>query len=203
MKLGAKEVIFVGSRGEDDSGNTTRGGGLGTSLGVDPTNLFGQVVAGVDGLNGSIVNVDGVDVSVGVAATASTVSLSHITTSSTGGKWSVGALSGGGQKKKSKAFTQPLWIARKSPSNASDEGEDGSSFRNIMYMMMMQHKSNSKQRERKYQLHQEDMAITCKETHDRRQMMNLLLMKMLNRNGRGGAATSHLVPAPRTLRIQI
>ncbi len=130
-------------RGEDDAGNTARGGGLGTSLGVDLTNLFGQVVAGVDGLNGSIVNVDGADVSVGVAATASTVSLRHIMTSSGGGKWLLGALSGGGQKKKSKAFTHPLRIPRKSPSNASDNGEDGSSFGNIMYMMMMQHKSNS------------------------------------------------------------
>jgi hypothetical protein len=43
---------FVGGRVEDDAGNTSRGGGLGTSLGVDTTNLFGQVVAGVDGLNG-------------------------------------------------------------------------------------------------------------------------------------------------------
>ncbi len=149
----------MGDRGENDAKNTARGGGLGTSLGVDPTNLFGQVVAGVDDLNGLIVNVDGADVSVGVAATVSTASSSRITISSSGGKWSLGALLGGGQKKKSKAFTQPLRIARKSPSNASDEGEDGSSFRNIMYMMMMQHKSDSEQREWEYQLRWEEMAI--------------------------------------------
>jgi hypothetical protein len=72
VKWGGEEIDFVGGRGEDDAGNSARGGGLGTSLGVDPMNLFGQVVAGVDGLNGLVVNVDGADVSVGVAATAST-----------------------------------------------------------------------------------------------------------------------------------
>ena len=59
---------------------------------------------------------------------------------------------GGRPKKKSKAFTQPLRIAKKSSSNAGDEGDEGSSFGNIMYMMMMQHKSGSEQREREYQL---------------------------------------------------
>jgi hypothetical protein len=112
-EVGGKGGDFVGGRGEDVAGNTAHGGGLGSSLGVDPTNLFGQVVAGVDGLNGSIANVDGMDVSIGVAATASTASSSHITTSSGGGKWASDALLGGGQKKKSKAFTQPLWITRK------------------------------------------------------------------------------------------
>ncbi len=87
-----------------------------------------------------IVNVDGADVSIVVAATVSTASSSHIMTSRGQGKRSMGALLGGGHKKNSKAFTQPLRITRKSPSNASDEGEDGSSFGNIMYMMMMQHK---------------------------------------------------------------
>ncbi len=39
-EVGGKGGDFVGDRGEDDAGNTTRCGGLGTSLGVDPTNLF-------------------------------------------------------------------------------------------------------------------------------------------------------------------
>ncbi len=104
-------------------------------------------------------------------------------------------------KKKSKAFTQPLRITRKSSLNVGDEGDE-SSFGNIMYMMMMQRNSNSEQREREYQLCWEEMAIAHEEAHDQRQMMNLLFMQMLNRN-RGGAATSHLVPAPRTLRIYI
>jgi hypothetical protein len=47
------------------------------------------------------------------------------------------------------------------------------------------------------------MTSTVEEDWDLRQMMNLLFMQMLNRNGGGGAATSHLVPAPRTLRIYI
>jgi hypothetical protein len=98
------------------------------------------VVTGVDGMNGLFVNVDGVDESVLVAATASTASSSRITTSSGGGKWSLGASMGGGEKKKSKAFRQQLRIARKSPSNACDEGEDGYSFGNMMYMMMMQNR---------------------------------------------------------------
>jgi hypothetical protein len=144
------------------------------------------VVAGVDDLNGLIVNDDGADVSIGVAATTSTASLSRIATSSSGGKRSSGALLGGGQKKKSKAFTQPLRIARKSPLNAGDEGEDGSSFGNIVYMMMMQHKSDSEQRGRWHQLRWEEMAIACEEACDQRQIMNLLFMQMLNRNRGGG-----------------
>jgi hypothetical protein len=40
-------------------------------------------------------------------------------------------------------------------------------------MMMMQHKSNSEQREQEYQLHWEEMAIAREEACDQRQMMNL------------------------------
>jgi hypothetical protein len=155
------------------------------------------VVAGVEGTNGLFVNVDGADEPAGVAATTSTASSSHITTSSGGGKWSLGASMGGGQKQKSKAFTQPLWITGKSPSNASDEGEDGYSFGNMMYMMMMknridnerreqQHKSNSEQREWEYQLCWEEMATAHEEACDQRQVMNLMFMQMLNKNGDGG-----------------
>ncbi len=53
-------------------------------------------------------------------------------------------------------------------------------------MMMMQHKSNSEQREWEYQLRQEEMAIARDEACDQRQMMNLLFMQMLNRNGGEG-----------------
>jgi hypothetical protein len=101
-QVGGKGGDFVSGRGEDDTGNTGCGGKLGTSLGVDPSNLFGQVVAGVDGLNGLIFNVDEADLSVRVAATASTASMSCIMTSSSGGKWSLGALSGGGKTKKAR-----------------------------------------------------------------------------------------------------
>jgi hypothetical protein len=73
---------------------------------------------------------------------------------------------GGRQIKKSKAFIQPMRITRKSSSNASDEGDEGSSFGNIMYMMMMQHKSDSKQREWEYQLHWEEIGSSRPETND-------------------------------------
>jgi hypothetical protein len=55
-----------------------------------------------------------------------------------------------------------------------------------MYMMMMQHLSDSEQREQEYQLRWEEMVIACEEARDQRQMMNLLFMQMLNRNGGGG-----------------
>ncbi len=57
------------------------------------------MVAGVEGTNGSFVNVDGADESVGVAATVSTASSSRTTISSGGGKRSSGASTGGGLKK--------------------------------------------------------------------------------------------------------
>ncbi len=183
--VGGKGDDFDNSGGEDDTGTTAHGGGGRTSLGVDPTKLFGEVVAGVEGMNGSFVDVDRADKSVGVAATASTASSSHITTSSSGGKRLTGASMRGGQKKKNKAFTQPLRILRKSPSNDSDEGEYGYSFGNMMCMMMMQncmdnewreqqHKSDSEQREWEYQLRWEEMAIVREEARDQRQMMNLM-----------------------------
>jgi hypothetical protein len=213
VKWGANDVILRAAQGGDYAGDTACDGGHRTSLGVDPTNLFGGVVAGVEGTDGLFATVDGPDESSGVAATASTASTGCTMISSGGGKWSSGASTGGGQKKKSKAFAQPLRIVRKSPSNAGDEGEDGYSFGNMMYMMMMQnqmdnkrreqqHKSNSEQRGCEYQLHWEEMAIAHKEACDQRQMMNLMFMQMLSRPG-GRTATCHLVPAPRTLRIKV
>ncbi len=209
--MGGERGDFEGSRGEDDARNTSRDGGCGTSLGVDTTNLFGEVVAGVEGMNGLFVNVDGADESVGVAATTRNASSSRTTISSGRGKWSLGASMGGRQKKKSKAFSQPLRIARKSPSNASDEGEDGYSFGNMMYMTMMQnrmdnerreqqHKSDSEQRERKYQVLWEEMAIAREEARDQRQMINIMFMQMLNRNGGGD---SNLPPSPSFINIRI
>ncbi len=65
-----------------------------------------------------------------------------------------------------------------------------------MYMMMIQHKSDSEQREREYQLHQEEMAIACEEARDQRQMMNLLFMQMLNKNV-GGDNNQPPSPSPK------
>jgi hypothetical protein len=113
--------------------------GDGTSLGVDPTNLFGDVVD-VEGVNGALFGDDaGADEPVAVAATVSTAASSSTMSTNSGGKRSSGASAGGGGKqKKTKAFTQPLRIPRKSPSNTCDDGEDGYSFGNMMYMMMIQ-----------------------------------------------------------------
>jgi hypothetical protein len=86
-----------------------------TSLGVDSTNLFGDVVD-VEGVNGALFGNDaGMDEPVAVAATVSTAASSSTMSTNSGGKWSSGATAGvGGKKKKNKAFTQPLHIPRKS-----------------------------------------------------------------------------------------
>jgi hypothetical protein len=63
-------------------------------------------------------------------------------------------------------------------------------------MMMMQHKSDSEQREWEYQLCWEEMAIAHEEACDQRQMMNLLFMQMLNRN-RGGDSNQPPSPSPK------
>jgi hypothetical protein len=97
-------------------------------------------VVDVKGVNGVSFGDDaGAEEPVAVAATASTAASSCTMSGSSGGKWSSGASAGGGEKQKNtKAFTQPLRISRKSPSNTSDDGEDGYYFGNVMYMMMMQ-----------------------------------------------------------------
>ena len=94
-----------------------------------------------------------------------------------------------------KVFAQPLHIPWKSPSNASDDGEEsGWSFGNMMHMMMMQnrmdnerreqqYKNESEQREREYQLRREELAIARDEAWEQRQLTNLLFMSMLNKNG--------------------
>ncbi len=226
---GSKDSIF-GVRSDDEGeGGKQEGGGGGdgdeddeldfdnsnigcdqggrTSLGVDPTNLFGDVVD-VKGVNGALFGDDaGADEPVAVAATASTAATSSTMSTNSGGKRSSGASGGGGGKQqKTKAFTQPLRIPRKSPSNTSDDGEDGYSFGNMMYMMMMQSrmdnerkgqqfKSESEQRKREYQLCWEEMAIARKESHEQRQLMNLMFMSMLNKNG-GGNSNPPPSPSP-------
>jgi hypothetical protein len=139
---------------------------------VDPSNLFGNEFEDVD---------SGVETT--ATATASTAA-SSCTMSSHGGK-DQAHQQGWGRKR----------IPRKSPSsNASDEGEEGNSFRNMMYMLMMQsrmdnerreqhYKNESKQRECEYQLRREEMAMTREEARDQKQMMNLTFMAMLTKNG--------------------
>ena len=113
---------------------------------------------------------------------------------------------GGGKQQKTKAFTQPLHIPRMSPSNANDDCEEsGWSFGNMMHMMMMQnrmdnerreqqYKIESEQREREYQLRQEELAIARKEAREQRQLINLMFMSMLNKNG--GQKSNPIPPSP-------
>ncbi len=149
----------------------------------------------VEGMNDASFGDDaGADEPVAVAATASTAASSCTMSTSSSGKGSLGAsLGGGGTQKKTKAFTQPLHIPKKSSSNTSDDGEDGYSVGNMMYMMMMQSrmdnerreqqfKSESEQREREYQLCWEEMVIAREEACEQRQPMNLMFMSMLNIN---------------------
>ncbi len=45
-EVGGRGGGFMGGRGEDVAGNTARGGGIETSLGVVPTNIFPQYLLG-------------------------------------------------------------------------------------------------------------------------------------------------------------
>ena len=126
-------------------------------------------------------------------------SITGMATSGGGGKRAGEPTGGGGTKKKSSAFQKPLRIPRRSPSSsvASDDGEgggDGWSFGNMMHMMMMQNRMDNEQREqqrridseqrdREYQLRRDEMAMAREETREQRQLMNLMLMSMLRKDG--------------------
>ena len=71
-----------------------------------------------------------------------------------------------------------------------------------MSMMMMQKRFDNEQKERQYQKESElrerefqlcceEMAIVCEEVCVQRQMMNVMLMTMLNKNGGRTTATHH------------
>ena len=74
----------------------------------------------------------------------------------------------------------------------------------MMHMMMVQsrmdnewreqqYKIESEQREQEYQLHWEELAIAHDEAREQRQLMNLLFMSMLNKNG---GSNSNPPPSP-------
>jgi len=121
---------------------------------------------------------------------------------------------GGGGQKRGRALTQPFKTPRKSPNNNrdNDDEESGFTFQNMMGMMMMQsqaesqqrdreyqlrreekqqreqqNKIDAEQRDREYQLRREEMAIAREDARAQRQLMNVMLMAMLNRNGGGGS----------------
>ncbi len=101
----------------------------------------------------------------------------------------------GGQKISRAFATMPFKTSRKKSSRSMDNNnEDGFLFKNVMCMMMhknwikskqrerqnkqgeRQHKIDAKQRERKYQLCREEMAIACKDACVQRQLMNVMMM---------------------------
>ncbi len=145
---GIQEIVVLDGRNE---GPDDRDEGGGTSLGLDPTNLF----AGMPGNNDSFGDGGGADDLLAVAsATASTAaSTGFASTSAASARGnrlsSVSTSTAESAKKKSRAITKPMCIARKSPSNSSDaDGEgDGWSFGNMMHMMMMRGRLDNERRE--------------------------------------------------------
>ena len=88
----------------------------------------------------------------------------------------------------------------------SGEGGDSWSFGNVMHMMMMQNRMDNerreqqsridaKQREREYQLRREEMAAAREEAREQRQLMNLMFMSMLSKNG-GTDNSNSMQPMP-------
>ncbi len=122
------------------------------------------------------------------------------------GKWRVGEASSSreirdGGEKESRAFSMPFKTPRKKSSRTDDSNDDGFSFGSVMCMMMhqswmeleqrehqneqreRQHRIDAKLREREYELRREEMAIVCKEARAQRQLMHLMMMSLLNKNG--------------------
>jgi hypothetical protein len=95
----------------------------------------------------------------------------------------------------------PFKTPKKKSSCTDDSDDDGFSFGSMMCMMMhqsrmeshqrehqnkqreRQHRIDAELRERKYELRHEKMAIACKEACTQRQLMNVMTMSFLNKNG--------------------
>jgi hypothetical protein len=89
----------------------------------------------------------------------------------------------------------------KKSSHTDDSNEDGFLFGSTMCMMMhqsrmeseqmerqneqreRQHKIDAKLREREYELHREEMAVAHEESCMQRQLMNVMMMSLFNKNG--------------------
>ena len=186
-----KEIIVLDRH---DKGSEDHDEGGGTSLGLDPTYLFGMPGNNASFSDGGGGN-DLVAAASATASTSASTSFASTSAASARGKRSSGPSTAESVKKKSRALMKPLRNIRKSPSNSSDgDGEgDGWSFGNMMHMMMMQsrldndrreqqHKNDAERREREYELRREEMALIREEAREQRQMMNLMFMTMLNKN---------------------
>jgi hypothetical protein len=106
----------------------------------------------------------------------------------------------GGQKK-SCAFSMPFKTPRKKSSCTDNNNDGGFSFGSMMCMMMHQSWMESEQRKRQnkqrehqhridaelrkheYELCREEMAIAREEVCAQRQLMNVMMMSLLNKNG--------------------
>ncbi len=105
----------------------------------------------------------------------------------------------GGQKK-SHAFSMPFKTPRKKSSHMDNSNDDIFLFGSMMCMMMpqswmeleqrerqneqreRQHRIDPELREREYKLCREEMAVACKEACMQRQLMNVMMMSLLNKN---------------------
>ena len=113
---------------------------------------------------------------------------------------------GGGEKRKagdganprgSHAFSQPLKTLRKSSLGHNKDGNKNDSFLlgHMMSYMMYQNRAGSEQRdrqnrinaehrEREYELCCEELAVQRKENHAQRQLTNVVMMAMINKNNK-------------------
>ena len=107
-----------------------------------------------------------------------------------------------GDRNKAVPFLFNLKTTRKKSSHHTDDSNEGGCLFGSMMCMMMhqsrieseqrehqnkqrehQHIIDAEQRERKYELRHEKMAIACKEACTQRQLMNVMTMSFLNKNG--------------------
>ncbi len=98
---------------------------------------------------------------------------------------------------RSRVFSQPLKTPRKSLPGHSKDGNDndGFSFGQMMSYMMYQNRVESEQRDRQnridaerrepeYELHRMELAVQCEENCAQRQLMNIMMMAILNKNNK-------------------
>jgi hypothetical protein len=103
--------------------------------------------------------------------------------------------------RKSRAFSMPFKTPRKKSSCTDNRNDDGFLFGSMMCMMMHQcwmeseqrehqneqrehqHRIDAELREHKYKLCRKEMAIACEEACVQRQLMNVMMMSFLNKNG--------------------
>jgi hypothetical protein len=97
----------------------------------------------------------------------------------------------------SRAFSQPLKTPRKSSSGHSKDGNDSNGFlfgQMMSYMAYQnrvkleqrdrQNRIDAERREHEYELRCKELAVKCKENCAQRQLMNVMMMAILNKNNK-------------------